>query len=228
MSLTYNGTDVKEIVYNGTALKKMDYNGVTVFKKDDWSDKPYVSFIEENGKQFTLQTVSYDGTTSMKKTWNGTLYCSTDGETWSTWNGTTQLSSSNDGKLFMRGKNNTYFTHAIITGSNKYFRFALQSGKRIQCHGNIENLLDYETVAAGNHPTMADQCCYYMFYNCTSLTTAPDLPATTLNGSCYYRMFYDCTSLTGQIHLPASVSGNSNRLQTSDITGSSATIVFDL
>ena len=35
-----------------------------------------------------------------------------------------------------------------------------------------------------------------MFYNCTSLTTAPELPATTLAKGCYYEMFYNCTSLS--------------------------------
>ena len=35
-----------------------------------------------------------------------------------------------------------------------------------------------------------------MFNGCTSLTTAPELPASTLVGSCYNRMFYGCTSLS--------------------------------
>ena len=34
-----------------------------------------------------------------------------------------------------------------------------------------------------------------MFRNCTSLTTAPELPATTLAESCYSYMFYGCTKL---------------------------------
>ena len=34
-----------------------------------------------------------------------------------------------------------------------------------------------------------------MFNNCTSLTTAPELPATTLNTNCYSYMFNGCTSL---------------------------------
>ena len=34
-----------------------------------------------------------------------------------------------------------------------------------------------------------------MFYKCTSLTTAPDLPARTLASSSYENMFYGCTSL---------------------------------
>ena len=39
-------------------------------------------------------------------------------------------------------------------------------------------------------------CCRDMFNGCTSLTTAPLLPATTLSSQCYYSMFYNCTSLT--------------------------------
>ena len=35
-----------------------------------------------------------------------------------------------------------------------------------------------------------------MFYNCTSLTTAPELPATTLAEYCYKYMFQNCSSLT--------------------------------
>ena len=42
---------------------------------------------------------------------------------------------------------------------------------------------------------MADHCYSYMFYECTSLTQAPNLPATTLANSCYSYIFRGCTSL---------------------------------
>jgi hypothetical protein len=42
-----------------------------------------------------------------------------------------------------------------------------------------------------------------MFNGCTSLTTAPTLPATTLKDSCYIGMFNGCTSLTTAPTLPA-------------------------
>jgi len=45
--------------------------------------------------------------------------------------------------------------------------------------------------------------CLNMFRECTSLTTAPVLPATTLAESCYIGMFADCTSLTTAPALPA-------------------------
>jgi hypothetical protein len=51
--------------------------------------------------------------------------------------------------------------------------------------------------------TLANSCYQNMFDNCTSLTTAPELPATTLVYGCYYCMFYGCTSLTTAPVLPA-------------------------
>ena len=47
-----------------------------------------------------------------------------------------------------------------------------------------------------------------MFSGCTSLTTAPKLPATTLASYCYYRMFSDCTSLTTAPEIPATTSNS--------------------
>ena len=51
--------------------------------------------------------------------------------------------------------------------------------------------------------TVADYCYYGMFQNCSSLTTAPKLPATTLASRCYDSMFGGCTSLTTAPELPA-------------------------
>ena len=146
--------------------------------------KPYLTFKSPNS--FTLKV---NDTT---KHWNGTLEYSTNASTWSTWDGTTTLSSATKGSsnvLYLRGIGNS-----VITGSSNY-RWLL-TGSDIKCIGNIENLLDYATVEAGNHPTMADRCYQYMFHGCTSLTKAPELPATTLANYCYYYMFRDCTSLT--------------------------------
>jgi len=42
-----------------------------------------------------------------------------------------------------------------------------------------------------------------MFNQCVKLTSAPELPATTLANSCYSNMFYGCTGLTTAPELPA-------------------------
>ena len=51
--------------------------------------------------------------------------------------------------------------------------------------------------------TLANSCYNAMFRNCTSLVTAPELPATTLANYCYFSMFEGCTSLTTAPELPA-------------------------
>ena len=130
--------------------------------------------------------------------WNGKLYCSTDTETWAEWTGTEVNATEVGGTyaLYFGGTGNTKITGGF---SNKW----TLSGSSISCTGNIESLLDYEIVAAGQHPMMANNCYSDMFYGCSSLTTAPSLPATTLAERCYSSMFGDCTSLTTAPSLPA-------------------------
>ena len=109
--------------------------------------KPYLTFSSPSS--FTL---AVNDTT---KHWDGTLEYSTDASTWSTWDGTTTLSSATSGSenvLYLRGTGNT-----VIAGNNSNYKWVL-TGTDIKCIGNIENLLDYATVASGAHPTMASSC----------------------------------------------------------------------
>ncbi len=156
------------------------------------AEDPYITFSSTDS--FMLQTYN------SAKNWNGTLEYSTDTTTWNTWDGTTTLSSSATYKLYLRGTGN-----GMITGGNQNARWVLTGNKSIACTGNIENLLDYMAVTAGNHPTMTDGCYYAMFYGCTSLSSAPTLPATTLAKYCYMNMFGNCTSLSSAPALPATI-----------------------
>lgn len=164
---------------------------LTPFKPEG---KSYLTFSSPNS--FTLKV---NGAT---KHWDGTLEYFDSNKTWTTWDGTTTLSSvDNDGEhvLYLRGTGNTQ-----ITGFYQIPRFSwVLTGSDIKCVGNIENLLDYETVESGAHPTMADYCYHYMFNGCTALTQPPELPATTLAKNCYENMFFNCSSLTQAPALPA-------------------------
>ena len=51
-----------------------------------------------------------------------------------------------------------------------------------------------------------------MFQNCTSLTTAPELPAITLTNACYAYMFNGCSSLNYIKCLATNVEGNGDWL----------------
>lgn len=58
--------------------------------------------------------------------------------------------------------------------------------------------------------TLAPYCYEDMFFACSSLTTAPSiLPATELADSCYDSMFSNCTSLTTAPELPATTLASS-------------------
>ena len=176
---------------DGKVLKVVDGE----WSLDDLIPPPYLSFI--GNEDFTLKTGN------ATKNWDGTLEYSTDKTTWNTWDGT-EISSAGS-KLYLRGTGNTK-----ITGNSNNYRFVFTgtSALKIACEGNIENLLDYETVSAGGHPTMTTNCYRYMFYNCTALTTAPELPATTLAVNCYYGMFSYCMPLTTAPALPATTLAN--------------------
>lgn len=193
MRMFVDGVETSSSPYTTTIVPKIDSSASWILagSSETSSENPYLTFSSPNS--FTLNT--YDNA----KHWDGTLEYSTDKSTWNTWNGTTVLSSGSDNKLYLRGTGNTVVTIGDSTGSG---RFVL-TGSNISCSGNIENLLDYQTVTLGNHPTMGNGCYQRMFKNCAALTTAPELPATTLTDGCYCEMFMDCTSLTTAPALPA-------------------------
>lgn len=127
------------------------------------------------------------------------------------------------GGLRLRGKNRygtatEAFIYSTISFTNPDVEVA--------CTGDIRTLLDwekYKTVdtkdacfiylfdgckvltSAPDLPgtTLAEDCYYFMFQNCTSLKVAPALPATELANDCYCGMFYGCTSLETAPELPA-------------------------
>ena len=214
INVTGSGPYAKSLAYNAKYTAAIDRSYVEYVAGDikekypdgGWSNGVYytlelepVTYLTFDGNEdFTLKTAN------TTKNWDGILEYSTDTSTWNTWNGT-EISSAGS-KLYLRGAGNTK-----ITGSSSSFRFVFTgtNNLKIACEGNIENLLDYETVSAGNHPTMGKYCYFSMFQGCTSLTTAPALPATTLANTCYKRMFSGCASLTSSPELPATTLANS-------------------
>ena len=146
---------------------------------------------------FTAEEV--DSTISMSV--NGTptkgqaFEISIDGETWSAFiPGVTDITLSNVGdKVYFRGDNTT-----VNESISTYYAFVM-TGK-ISASGNVMSLLD---KTCQSKVILNDSCFYSMFRGCTSLTTAPELPATSLADSCYEEMFRGCTSLTTAPALPA-------------------------
>ncbi len=79
------------------------------------------------------------------------------------------------------------------------------------------NSLFYNNSHLYNHPTyklvlpattLTPSCYYYMFSDCTNLTTAPELPATTLATRCYMYMFNRCSNLNSVTCLATNISAS--------------------
>ena len=68
---------------------------------------------------------------------------------------------------------------------------------------NQTGLINAENLILPNILPSIDGAYSGMFYGCTSLVSAPALPATTLYSRCYHEMFYHCTSLVSAPDLPA-------------------------
>ena len=73
-------------------------------------------------------------------------------------------------------------------------------------------------------------CYYSMFEGCTSLTSAPELPATELASYCYDNMFFGCAKIT-ELHYPASIENDStfkNLDGSPNFGADNATVYYDL
>ena len=155
---------------------------------------PFVTFTADEEQKFKMTTKEY--------TISRLEYSVNDGE-WATVEAGTEVTFGGPhGDLRLRGTNTngtatTYDEYSTITFTDKNVKVA--------CTGDIRTLLNWK-----NYSTVDTQNARFckLFYGCTALTSAPDLPATTLANECYERMFYGCTSLTSAPELKATTLAN--------------------
>ena len=133
------------------------------------------------------------------------LQTSTDGVSWTPYAVEDVITLANvDDKVYFKavGSNNK------ISKDSYNFNYFIITGK-IAASGNINSLLEEDEQTARTISLEGKSLCYYrMFWRCTSLTQAPELPATTIDYGCYQNMFEGCTSLTQAPELPATTLDN--------------------
>ena len=178
--------------------------------------KDYLTFVVTTGGN-----IGFSGSTST----NTLSFSKDNGETWNTADSATTIPVSEGDRILWKGT-------AAPQSYKGIGKFSGDTTARYSIEGNAMSLLfgdDFKNQTSlegknyalyylfgGNTnvtsaenmslpaTTLAQSCYEYMFYGCTSLTTAPSiLPATTLASSCYGRMFSGCTSLTTAPELPA-------------------------
>ena len=177
---------------------------------------PYVTFTAEQPQTFKMTTEENYNIYDLEYSVNNGKWATVEAGTEVTFggaNGTLRLRGTN-----INGTASGSFVYSTITFTNPNVEVA--------CTGDIRTLLDwrnYSTVNTQNArfcrlfneckvltsapelpaTTLADNCYVGMFYGCTSLTSAPELKATTLADYCYNNMFGGCTSLTSAPELKA-------------------------
>ena len=114
----------------------------------------------------------------------------------------------------------SYYVQFVMTGTieasgncNSMLVSDFDSGTSLSGYDYVFYKLFYDCTSLTKAPllpakTLEYQCYTRMFSGCTSLTKAPLLPATTLPSNCYTRMFSGCTSLTKAPLLPATTLSN--------------------
>ena len=149
-------------------------------------------------------------------------YSTDDGDTWEDYTSQYVITLSNVGdKVQFKSSN---ISRYATNYADSYSNFIVTGNCYV--YGNILSLINFNKTLTQeacfyklfrncttikNHDshklllpatTLTNSCYSNMFYNCTGLTTAPDLPATTMKSYCYTWMFYKC-QLTAAPALPA-------------------------
>ena len=158
----------------------------------------YIKFeIDGNGTNTISARANTTSGTTTGISSNRTMQYSLNGIDWNSWDGSA-LTITTSQPIYLRSN---------ITangGSSLYTNFFFgNSTTKIKCSGDMRYMAMTNNYAKISNTVPFTYCYYCMFRDCTSLTTAPSLPATTLAGYCCRGMFYNCTSLTTAPSLPA-------------------------
>ena len=154
----------------------------------------YVTFTAEAEQKFKM-------TTSGNYTISGLQYSVKNGK-WQDVVANTEITfGGENGDLRLRGTN----PYGTANHLGDYSNITFTKDAPVACTGDIRTLLNwekYKTVDTKN----AKFC--FLFQNCSVLTSAPELPATTLADQCYYGMFLSCANLESAPELPATTLAN--------------------
>ena len=201
LTMTTNVTEAgSSYIYNLNVIKrtKIEVTGITAgawtangTTTGDITPIPYVTFKAEQAQTFKM-IAQEDYKIS------GLQYSVNFGEWKDVVAGDPGVEFGGDkGDLRLRGTN----TDGTASADDPYSTIKLTDPNvKVACTGDIRTLLDWK-----NYSTVETQNARFcnLFQDCSVLTSAPELPATTLADNCYYSMFSGCKSLTSAPKLPA-------------------------
>ena len=193
MAIKYNGQDLVKRYINGREVEKVMKNWVQIWPAVQPTEN-YLCFTA-NTASSSLRLDKYDSPTEVE------LEISTNGLGWFDYTIWTDINLVNIwDKVYFRNK----ATNVVgFSSGDGYYTFNMTGS--ISASWDINYLLcKYSTTELKRD---CESCYRYLFANCTSLTTAPELPATRVYSWVYYHMFENCTSLAIAPALPATTLG---------------------
>ena len=171
---------------------KIAVSGITVA---DWTEGK-ITPDDDKAKYTPYVTFTANGEQTFKMTTNENykiigLEYSVNGGDWITVTENSRVNFGAEyGDLRLRGKNPA----GTATNSSLYSTIAfIEENVDVACTGDIRTLLDWEKYKTVD--TSKARFCS-LFKDCSVLTSAPELPATTLAQICYYSMFSGCKKLS--------------------------------
>ena len=186
--LYYGDSEVLKWYEEEDQIMKAYYGDTLMFGEEGEEPTPipnYLNFTARNG----AATIGMYGSATPNVSY------SFDGTNWTTWD-YSNLTIPSGSTVYMKGNNPKGFS----TSTSIRKTFAMSG--TIEANGNIMSLL-YDDNFEGQLTIPSNYCFNFLFSGCTSLTYAPELPATTLANYCYNYMFKGCTSLTNAPQLLA-------------------------
>lgn len=156
---------------------------------------PYVTFTAEKAQKFMMKTNGNYNISGLEYSVNFGDWTTVEANKEVTFGGT-------NGDLRLRGTN----TDGTASALDKYSTITFtDSYVPVACTGDIRTLLDWD-----NYTTVNTENAMFinLFENCSVLTSAPELPATSLAYNCYYCMFLGCKNLKSAPKLPAKALAN--------------------
>ena len=196
MLTTIDADPIRELLNNtsskGTFVKNQnaDWSNIGsgiptgwIVKTDPYPTKEYLCFTSTGNSTVAMAQKDTPNTSA-----NKVLQYKINNGQWQTWD-LSAISLTDGDKMYVKSDDEIPMSENI-----SYKKFVMTGS--IAASGNIMSLLNFSTTLT----TDAFSC---LFVGCTSLTTAPNLPAITMQRGCYASMFSGCTSLINAPALPA-------------------------
>lgn len=165
---------------------------------DEWNALPVENVKMPDLTDYLSFTAAENGKVYLKKygsNWSRDVQVeySFDKETWYSVEYDNPINVNTGQTVYFRGDNPAGFSES------ENDRIVFKTGGTFEVHGNVMTLVD----PTGKEKTIPCDYCFKSLFYGTSISTAPELPATTLKSYCYADMFNSCEKLTEAPEIPA-------------------------